>query len=156
MKKFLEFVAEDIFNKHGGDMSRVAVVFPNKRASLFFNEHLARQAGHPIWAPSYRSISELFRDASPLKTGDSVELVCHLYKIFVEATGSKETLDEFYFWGEMLIADFDDADKNLVDTATLFSNLKDLNDISESYDFLEEEQKEAIRRFFHNFAKYGP
>ncbi len=152
METFLKEVAQDLYTKNGGNMADTVVVFPNKRASLFFNEHLARQARHPIWAPSYRSISELFRDASPLKTGDSVELVCHLYKIFVEATGSKETLDEFYFWGEMLIADFDDADKNLVDTATLFSNLKDLNDISESYDFLEEEQKEAIRRFFHNFA----
>ena len=152
MDTFLQQVAKDLYHKTEGNLADVAVVFPNKRASLFFNEYLAAEAGHPIWSPSYLSISELFRNASDLQTGDPVKLVCDLYKIFCEATGSKESLDEFYFWGEMLIADFDDADKNMVDTDTLFSNLKDLNEITESYDFLEEGQKEAISQFFHNFS----
>ena len=152
MDTFLQQVAKDLYHKTEGNLADVAVVFPNKRASLFFNEYLAAEAGHPIWSPSYLSISELFRNASDFQTGDPVKLVCDLYKIFCEAIGSKESLDEFYFWGEMLIADFDDADKNMVDTDTLFSNLKDLNEITESYDFLEEGQKEAISQFFHNFS----
>lgn len=60
MKKFLEYVAEDIINKYGTDLSRIAVVFPNKRASLFLNEILARKAQHAIWSPSYITISEFF------------------------------------------------------------------------------------------------
>ena len=52
----------------------------------------------------------------------------------------------------MLIADFDDADKNMADTHALFSNLKDLNELMDNYDFLEEGQKEALSQFFHNFS----
>ena len=152
MKTFLSEVARDLYSKTGGDLSHVAVVFPNKRAGLFFNEHLAKEAGHPIWSPAYISISELFRHHSPLEVGDPVKLVCELYKIFKTETGSQESLDDFYFWGELLISDFDDADKNLVDTDALFSNLKDLNQLTDNYEFLEEGQKEAISQFFHNFS----
>lgn len=152
MKTFLSEVAHDLYNKTNGDFSHVAVVFPNKRASLFFNEYLVEEAGHPIWSPAYISISELFRKNSTLEVGDPIKLVCELYQIFRKATGSKESLDDFYFWGELLISDFDDADKNLADTDALFSNLKDLNKLTDSYSFLEEGQREALSQFFRNFS----
>ena len=152
METFLKQVAHDLYGKLNGDFTKVAVVFPNKRASLFFNEYLAQESERPLWSPAYVSISDLFRHASNLQTGDPIKLVCDLYKVFVKCTGSKESLDDFYFWGEMLISDFDDADKNLVDTDTLFSNLKDLNALTDNYTFLEDGQKEALSQFFHNFS----
>ena len=85
-------------------------------------------------------------------SGDPVKLVCELYKIFRRETQSTETLDDFYFWGEMLISDFDDADKNKVDTDKLFSNLQDLRNIMDDYTFIDDEQEEAIRQFFQNFS----
>lgn len=152
METFLKQVAHDLYNKTEGNFTKVAIVFPNKRASLFFNEYLAQKSDRPIWSPTYVSISELFRQSSDLSIADPIKLVCDLYKVFQKATGSKETLDDFYFWGEMLIADFDDADKNMADTHALFSNLKDLNELMDNYDFLEEGQKEALSQFFHNFS----
>ena len=152
METFLRQVAHDLYNKTEGNFTKVAIVFPNKRASLFFNEYLAQESDRPIWSPTYVSISELFRQSSDLSIADPIKLVCDLYKVFQKATGSKETLDDFYFWGEMLIADFDDADKNMADTHALFSNLKDLNELMDNYDFLEEGQKEALSQFFHNFS----
>lgn len=152
METFLKQVAHDLYNKTEGNFTKVAIVFPNKRASLFFNEYLAQESDCPIWSPTYVSISELFRQSSDLSIADPIKLVCDLYKVFQKATGSKETLDDFYFWGEMLIADFDDADKNMADTHALFSNLKDLNELMDNYDFLEEGQKEALSQFFHNFS----
>ena len=98
MKTFLEYVAEDIINKYGTNLSHTAVVFPNKRAALFLNEHLVRLAGKPIWSPSYITISELFRRHSQLVTGDSIKLICDLYKTYTEVTESDETLDHFYGW----------------------------------------------------------
>lgn len=152
METFLKQVVHDLYNKTEGNFTKVAIVFPNKRASLFFNEYLAQESDRPIWSPTYVSISELFRQSSDLSIADPIKLVCDLYKVFQKATGSKETLDDFYFWGEMLIADFDDADKNMADTHALFSNLKDLNELMDNYDFLEEGQKEALSQFFHNFS----
>lgn len=152
METFLQLVARDLHSKIGNDLSRTAIVFPNKRASLFFNEYLAAESDKPIWSPAYVNISELFRQLSTLKLGDSIRLVCELYKVFREETHSEEPLDDFYFWGELLISDFDDVDKNLVDADRLFTNLQDLKNIMDSYDFLDKEQEEAIQQFFQNFS----
>lgn len=153
METFLKQVAHDLYLKTGGDLTNTAIIFPNKRAGLFFNEHLAAETDKPMWSPTYISIGDMFRQISELHIGDPVKLVCELYKVFKAVTGSKETLDDFYFWGELMISDFDDADKNMVNTEAMFSNLKDLNDISDKgYDFLEEGQKEALSQFFKNFT----
>lgn len=153
METFLKQVAHDLYIKAGGDLSETAIIFPNKRAGLFFNEYLAAETNKPMWSPAYISIGDMFRQISGFHIGDQVKLVCELYKVFKETTGSKETLDDFYFWGELMISDFDDADKNMADTDALFSNLKDLNEISDKgYEFLEEGQKEALSQFFKNFS----
>lgn len=152
MESFLKLVAADLYKHTEGNLAHTAVVFPNKRAGLFFNEYLAQESDSPIWSPAYVSISELFRSLSPWEVGDPVKLVCELYKIFRRETQSTETLDDFYFWGEMLISDFDDADKNKVDTNKLFSNLQDLRNIMDDYTFIDDEQEEAIRQFFQNFS----
>lgn len=152
MESFLKLVAADLYKHTEGNLAHTAVVFPNKRAGLFFNEYLAQESESPIWSPAYVSISELFRSLSPWEVGDPVKLVCELYKIFRRETQSTETLDDFYFWEEMLISDFDDADKNKVDTDKLFSNLQDLRNIMDDYTFIDDEQEEAIRQFFQNFS----
>lgn len=152
MQSFLQLVAHDLYTKIGNDLSRTALVFPNKRAHLFFNEHLANESDQPIWSPAAMSISDLFRQLSAQKAGDPIRLVCELYKVFREETESQETLDDFYFWGELLISDFDDVDKNLVDADKLFSNLQALRNLMDDYEFLDQEQEEAIQQFFQNFS----
>lgn len=152
METFLQMVAHDLQHKTNGDLFRTVIVFPNKRASLFFNECLASESDRPLWSPAYVSISELFHQLSSLKLGDPIRLICELYKIFTDETNSTETLDEFYFWGELLISDFDDVDKNLVDADQLFSNLQNLRDIADDNTFLTPEQGESLRQFFLNFS----
>lgn len=151
-KPFLEYVAEDILRKHGHNLTRVAVVFPNKRASLFMNDHLARLAGRPIWSPAYITISDLFRaHADGLAVADPIRLVCELHRCFVETTGIDETLDHFYGWGQLLLADFDDLDKNMADANRVFANLRDLHEL-DGVSYLTDEQKAVVKRFFSNFT----
>ena len=152
MQPFLQLVAHDLYTKIGNDLSRTVLVFPNKRANLFFNEYLAEESDQPIWSPAAMSISDLLQKLSVQKAGDPIRLVCELYKVFKEETESGETLDDLYFWGELLISDFDDVDKNMVDADKLFSNLQDLKNLMDDYEFLDEEQEEAIRQFFQNFS----
>lgn len=152
METFLKLVASDLYNRANGNLARTAVVFPNKRAALFFNEYLAKEAGKPIWSPAYITISELFRSMSTLEVADPIKLVCELYKVYRQTTNSEETLDNFYFWGELLISDFDDADKNLARTQDLFSNLKELKSLMGDLSYMDKEQEEAIQQFFHNFS----
>ena len=152
MNSFLEHVAADLLNRYGTNLARVAVVFPNKRASLFLNEHLARLAGKPLWSPTYITISDLFRSHSQWKVADPILLVCELHKCFIEATGMDETLDHFYGWGQLLLADFDDLDKNMGPADQVFKNLRDIHELDD-ISYLTEEQREIIRRFFSNFSE---
>ena len=150
MKAFLKYVARDILEKYGNNLSDIAVVFPNKRAALFLNESLARLTDHPIWSPSYITISDLFRKHSTLKVGDPIKLVCDLHKTFVACTGIDETLDHFYGWGQLLITDFDDIDKNMAEAEKLFANLSNIHELDD-ISYLTEEQKTLIKKFFSNF-----
>lgn len=158
MQSFLQLVANDLSNKFDGDFSKTAVVFPNKRASLFFNEYLAKAFNRPVWAPSVFSISELFGQLSTVQTGDTIRLVFDLYNLLEtkyneqDENNKKESLDEFYFWGEILVNDFDDIDKNLVEADKLFANLRDLKEYIDDFEYLNEEQIEAIKLFFKNFS----
>lgn len=148
---FLESVASELLTRFGTDLSRVAVVFPNKRASLFLNDHLARMAGRPLWSPAYVTISELFRSQSPLQVADPILLVCELHRCFTKCTGIEETLDHFYGWGQLLLSDFDDVDKNMAPAERVFANVRDLHEFDD-VSYLTPEQQALIRRFFSNFS----
>lgn len=152
MNTFLHIVAKDIISKYGNDLSRIAVVFPNKRASLFLNEELFRCAGKPVWAPTYLTISDLFSNASELAVGDPLKLVCDVYKSFVEVTKKDETLDHFFDWGKLLISDFDDIDKNMAEADKLFANVANIHEFDD-VSYLTDEQKEILRTFFSNFSE---
>ena len=151
MKSFLEHVASDILAKYGSDLSRIAVVFPNKRASLFLNEYLARLSEKPIWSPSYTTISDLFCHHSQRRVADPIKLVCDLHRSFTAQTGIDETLDHFYGWGQLLLADFDDIDKQLAPADRIFANLSDLHELDDD-SFLTDEQRAVLKRFFSNFS----
>ncbi len=133
-------------------MSRIAVIFPNRRAGLFFNEYLAGHFKEPVWAPTYMTIDQLFESFLPIKIGDNIKLICDLHQVFCRETGSEETLDDFYFWGELLLNDFDDIDKNQVEAGRLFTNLSDLRQIMEGNEYLTPPQEEAIQKFFKNLS----
>ena len=151
MKSFLSCVAEDIHLRYGTDLARLTVVFPNKRAALFLNQELARIAEGPTWTPAYVTISELFRSRSSLAIANPIKAICLLHKSYTTITGIDETLDHFFGWGQLLLADFDDIDKNMADAGQLFRNVRDLHEL-DSIEYLDEEQKRLVMRFFNNFT----
>jgi len=153
---FLGAVAEDLVSRFGTDLARVTVVFPNVRAGLFFNNELYRCVGKPFFAPRYASIDSLFEQASRLHKADAIQLIGELYQTYIEvynrqaSAASKETLDEFFFFGEVLLNDFDEVDKSLVNAKTLFSNLQDLDRLRDDFSHLSEKQIQTISE---NFSK---
>lgn len=153
MQTYIEELAQELYDRFGNDLSRVAVVFPNKRAALFLNEALAKLGnGTPIWSPSHITISELFRNYSDLEVADPILLICRLYTVFQRVTGyDNETLDRFYGWGQLLLADFDDLDKNMADARKVFQVVTDLHQLDHD-DYLSETQREALKAFFKNFT----
>ncbi|NPD92748.1 PD-(D/E)XK nuclease family protein [Xylanibacter muris] len=152
MRTFLECVAHDIISKYGTDLSRTVIVFPNKRASLFMNEYLAKIAGKPIWSPLYTTISDMFTNHSKLQHGDCIKLICDLHKSFMECTGTSESFDHFYGWGQILLSDFDDIDKNMADADKVFANVKDIHELDD-ISYLDESQINILKKFFANFSE---
>ena len=112
------------------------------------DRYLYNCAGHPIWSPSYISLDELFGDLSSLSKESQIRAVCTLHEIFCRLTGSTEPLDDFFYWGELMLADFDDIDKNHVEAERLFVNLANIKDIEGQFDYLTPEQRELLSRFF--------
>ena len=152
---FLQQVAHSLRQRFGCDFSQVTIVCPNKRARLFLSEYLVKDAEGeqptPIWAPSYLTISELFNSLTPIVVADPIETVCRIYRLYVEQADVEESLDTFYGWGEKILADFDDADKNLVNVQQLFTNLADLKAL-DSLDYIDKRMEQAIQSFFREFS----
>ncbi|MDR2955976.1 MAG: PD-(D/E)XK nuclease family protein [Prevotella sp.] len=155
MIPFLYNVAQVYYKTYGQDISKFTFVFPNRRAGVFFQYYLSQIVGKPIFSPEILTISDLFERLSPYKKADRIEMLFLLYDIYKCISASTETFDEFLYWGEMLLNDFDDVDKYLVDAKQLFSNIHDLKEIDAGFSYLSESQIEAIHRFWINFLPVG-
>ena len=155
MKPFLYQVAYLFYSTYGADINRLAFVFPNRRAGLFFQKYLSEVSDKPIFSPTILTINDLFVQLSGKQTADRISMLFKLYDIYIHHSGSTENFDEFLYWGEMLLNDFDDIDKYMVDARMLFSNVTDLREIENDFSFLSAEQIAAIRTFWSSFHPKG-
>ena len=151
MTPFLYKVASCFYDTYGMEINELAFVFPNRRAGLFFQKYLSEIAQKPIFSPLTLTISDLFTQLSGKQSADRISMLFSLYTIYIEKSGSQESFDEFLYWGEMLLNDFDDIDKYMVNAAKLFSNVTDLREIESDFSFLDAEQIAAIRSFWSSF-----
>ena len=155
MKPFLYQVASLFYEKWGAEVSRLAFVFPNRRTGLFFQKYLSEVADTPLFSPIILTINDLFIQLSGKQSADRISMLFTLYDIYIRQSGSTETFDEFLYWGEMLLNDFDDIDKYMANARMLFSNVTDLREIENDFDFLSDEQIAAIRSFWSSFYPRG-
>jgi hypothetical protein len=158
VESFLKLVVDHLYSNHGNKIQEVNLIFPGRRAGLFFmKQYKVLVKDKPMWAPPVRTISELISELSDLQVADPIILIFELYKVFCNIRKTTEDFDTFYPFGEMLLNDFDDIDKYLVDTHQLFQNISDLRDIENKFS-LTEEQLELIRQFWKNINLFeaGP
>ncbi|MDR0714014.1 MAG: PD-(D/E)XK nuclease family protein, partial [Bacteroidales bacterium] len=152
---FLQSVAHSLYSTYGDEISSLTLVFPSRRAQLFFSDELAALIDKPIWSPNYTSLEEIVSSLSALQKIDDFSLLTLIYRIYKKHTHSVETFDKFYFWGEILLNDFDDIDKYLVDAKLLFRNLKSQKKFEGDFSFLTEEQISYIQQFWDSFDPAG-
>ena len=156
MVPFLKHVAINLYSRFGDNMQDVCIVFPNRRSILYYNKYLSQIVSKPIWAPKCYTISEFVQDLSKLRKADDLLLLFDLYKIYCNVRQSNEPFDSFYYWGELMLSDFDDIDKYLVNAEALFKNLSSLKNINEQFSYLSEEQIEAIKQFWGSYNQSKP
>ena len=135
------------------DMRDVTVVFPGKRAGMFLNREFAALSDKPVWTPHYCTMGDLFQSITSLQVADPLKCICLLHNVMQKVLGADytETLDEFWSWGEVLMADFDDIDKHMADAKAIFTNIADQERLK-NLDYLDEHQRETLMRFFGRFS----
>lgn len=130
MTPFLKLVAEHIFEYHQSEIDSLCIVLPNKRGALYLKQHLASVFKKTIWLPTIISAEELVSQLSELEQADSIDLICELYLAYCQVLKEKaEPFDSFAKWGNLMLQDFNEIDRYLVDTKSLYQNLKEIKEI---------------------------
>lgn len=150
---FLSIVAADLLEHFQTDMHDVTVVFPGKRAGMFLDREFPLLTDKAVWTPNYCTMGDLFYALTPLQEADPLECICTLHGVMQDVLGPEydETLDQFWSWGEVLMADFDDIDKHLGNAEAIFTNIAD-NERLWNLDYLDDSQRETLKRFFGRFS----
>jgi CRISPR/Cas system-associated exonuclease Cas4 (RecB family) len=149
---FLYRVAEDIKNRYADEMQHLTVVFPSRRSGRILQQHLIDQSTSPVWSPEITTIDELFKSHSDLTPADPLTQVSMLHEVWNKVTGLNEAFEKFYFFGKMILADFDQIDKYRVSPEKLFSHIRDLKEIEDQFR-LTEDDSEALRQLKLYFSE---
>ncbi len=149
MKAFLYQVAEAYFNNERNQMADLCFVFPNRRSSSFFRHHLADIAHDtPMFMPATATVGQLAADSSNLIEATRDEAMFVLYNCYRKLAGDADvsSFERFVYWGGMLLDDFNEIDRNIIDADTLFVNVERWREIRSFY--ITEEQARIIKRYW--------
>lgn len=153
MDTFLKEKAQEIFNRHGDQLQDVRIIIPNKRAAVHLQHHLSEIIQRPFFAPEILTIDEWIDLHTNERIADSSELIFHLYDAYVRVeTTSADSFNDFLKWGYMMLTDFDEIDRYLVQPKEIFTDLKNIKDI-ENWSFGEEELSGGQQEFLNFWGK---
>ena len=125
---------------------------------MFFRKYLGeavKSTGLPVIAPKMLTINDFFYGIAGTKPTDRVSLLLELYSCYKALFPKAEPLDEFIFWGDVILGDFDDVDKYLAVPSQLYTNIKEYKEIQDTYSYLTDRQREALDRFVKHFKDSG-
>ncbi len=152
MIPFLKQVADHYFDS--GRLEERCFIFPNRRSMEFFRKYLNESVkDRPLIHPEMITMNDFFAKASGMRVEGRVMLLLRLYDCYRKLNPAAEPLDEFIFWGDVILGDFGDVDKYLANPFHLFRNIAEFRDIQDTYAYLDEDQKAAIRSFIRHFRE---
>ncbi len=149
---FLQQVAHYVMHAYRDKLKDLTLVFPNRRSIVFFMQACKNSQKEPCWLPKMVTISDYLKSYAGLQLGAPIALLFELYRVYKSVSGSEETFDQFFHWGEVLVKDFDDVDKYLVQPEAIFTNIKDWRAMDNPADYLTEEQVAVLQQFFRSFS----
>lgn len=155
MDSFLKNTARELLSGNG-QLRDKTIILPNRRAGLFFTRYLGQLIEEPCWMPAIKTIEDLFNEIAQLRPADNLSLIFELYQAYSQLHPSPESFDRFYFWGELILKDFNDADQFLVDADKLYHQLSQIKEIETDWSFLTPYQIELIQTFWKSFEGKQP
>ena len=154
MQTFLQQLTDTLQKEHGHDLSGLTIIFPTRRAGLFFKQELASRATKPFWSPTVVTIQDFIGRLSPLAIPDPITLQFALYKVYHRYFPA-EPFDRYYPWGELMLQDFSDIDRYMADASKVFRIVNDLREIEQEFQ-LDEEELEKLKRFWLSYFSKDP
>lgn len=152
MRSKLHTIARTFVEQVGDDLQSYTFVFPNHRAGLFFRKYLSQYVTKPMFAPRVMTINECFAELSDLQVADQLTLLLHLYAEYQRVYPDAEALDQFIYWGKMMLADFSEIDNHLIPhVEALFASISDWHSIDQRFDYLTDNQRKALSRFWREY-----
>ncbi|MDE6714978.1 MAG: PD-(D/E)XK nuclease family protein [Muribaculaceae bacterium] len=151
IQPFLERVAQAYLSQQDIPISECCFIFPNRRSGLFFRKYLGSILDKKsALLPCTTTITDWVLDMSGDAEANRIDQLFILYKAYRNIARERKmnisSFNQFIFWGDMIINDFNDIDKSLANARQIFSNLKNYNEIKSSY--LTQEQRDLIEEFF--------
>jgi ATP-dependent helicase/nuclease subunit B len=132
MMVFLDEIADRLLSKFPENMEGVAVVLPSKRAVVFLKYYLSQKIKQPIFLPDFYSIEEFTEKLSGLTVLDNISLQFKLYQSYLAFLPKKiDSFDDFLSWSNVLLHDFNEIDRNLVDAKSIYTNLKNVKELED-------------------------
>lgn len=152
MHSFLRNTAQQLLEKHV-NLQHITLVLPNRRAGLFFTKHLGTLISEPMWMPEVKTIEDLFYQYAGQRPADDLTLIFELYRVYKGIHPAPEEFDKFFFWGEMILKDFNDLDQFMADPKKLYHQLAEFKEFESDQSFLSEEQVKLIQQFWNSFVQ---
>lgn len=154
---FLEDLAKELWEKHKADFDKLYVILPSRRAKIFLIEAFKNVVKEATWLPTIRSMEDFISEISSLQTADDLELLFEFYQVYKKIEGDKaDSLEDFMGWGNMLLYDFNEIDRNLIDPKVLFGYLSEQK-AAENWNFGDHELTDYQRKyldFWNRFIVY--
>ena len=152
MIPFLKDTAQQLLDS-GRELKDLVIVLPNRRTGLFFTRYLGELIDSPVWMPEVKTIEQVFYNLAGNTPADELTLIFELYELYRQIQEEPEDFDRFYFWGELILKDFNDLDQFLAPAKSVYQNLAEIKEFESDLSFLNEEQKDLISQFWLAFAR---
>lgn len=133
-------------------LENLCFILPNKRSAMFLKHHIRQRLDKISFMPRFMTMRTFISLHAAYPEAADRELLFLLYDAYRQVfshMGREDSIaefDSFIFWGDIILSDFDDIDRSLVNASEIFKNLKDLKDIQA--DYLDEDQKDVVRRIW--------
>lgn len=153
---FLADIADQILKDHEvTKLHETTVVLPSRRAGLFLRKHLVKKIKHPFLSPKIITINELIEDIAGANAAESTILLFELYKSYREIEKeASEPFENFSKWGQIMLTDFNEIDRYLIDAKSFFRDLRNIQEI-EDWSFNDENLSSSQEKYLSFWLKMG-
>ena len=152
MTTFILDVLNNLQNSKA-NLSELSFILPSKRAGVFLKHQLPKAIDKTIFSPEIISIEEFVETLSQLKPISNTELLFEFYNTYIALTKQEDpdTFESFSKWAQVLLQDFNEIDRYLIEQEKIFNYLSAIQDLN--HWSLEENQTDFVTNYLSFWKK---